>query len=189
MRFNFNIFVGFIFLMSGIVFSDTCVDCHKKKQPNIVIDWELSKHSQMDVGCSTCHGEDHQSDTDFANVNIPTPETCTECHETQVEQYSNGKHAIAWAAMKAMPTIHNQPNALIDGMKGCGGCHKIGLKSEEEIKKLKEEGSGFGLASCDACHTRHTFSVKEAQQPQACQTCHMGFDHPNGKCIPHLNMV
>ncbi|NOY05018.1 MAG: cytochrome C, partial [Chlorobi bacterium] len=44
--------------------------------------------------------------------------------------------------------------------------------------KLKEEGSGYGLASCDACHTRHTFSSKEAKQPQACQTCHMGFDHP-----------
>jgi hypothetical protein len=77
-----------------------------------------------------------------------------------------------------MPTIHHQPSALIDGMKGCGGCHKIGIKNEEEIKKLKEEGAGFGLASCDACHTRHTFSVKEAKQPQACQTCHMGFDHP-----------
>ena len=34
------------------------------------------------------------------------------------------------------------------------------------------------MASCDACYTRHTFSKKEAQQPQACQTCHMGFDHP-----------
>ena len=63
-------------------------------------------------------------------------------------------------------------------MKGCGGCHKIGLKDEGEISKLKAEGRGFGLASCDACHTRHTFSVQEARQPQACQTCHMGFDHP-----------
>ena len=34
------------------------------------------------------------------------------------------------------------------------------------------------MASCDACHTRHIFSVQEARQPQACQTCHMGFDHP-----------
>jgi hypothetical protein len=77
-----------------------------------------------------------------------------------------------------MPTIHWQPMALIEGMKGCGGCHKIGLKSEAEIKELKKQGSGYGLASCDACHTRHLFSVKEARQPQACQTCHMGFDHP-----------
>ena len=60
----------------------------------------------------------------------------------------------------------------------CGGCHKIGLKSEADIKELKKEGAGFGSASCDACHTRHIFSVQEARQPQACQTCHMGFDHP-----------
>jgi hypothetical protein len=63
-------------------------------------------------------------------------------------------------------------------MKGCGGCHKIGLKTEAEIAELKKGSGGFGLASCDACHTRHTFSVAEARQPQACQTCHMGFDHP-----------
>jgi cytochrome c553 len=59
-----------------------------------------------------------------------------------------------------------------------GSSHKIGVKTEEEIAVLKQEGGGFGVASCDACHTRHLFSVEEARQPQACQTCHMGFDHP-----------
>jgi hypothetical protein len=68
--------------------------------------------------------------------------------------------------------------AMMEGMKGCGGCHKLGLKSKAEIADLREQGSIFGNASCDVCHTRHTFSMKEAQQPQACQTCHMGFDHP-----------
>ena len=165
-------------VFANLLLADTCVDCHTKVQPNIVKDWQLSKHSQNDVTCATCHGEGHQTSTDFSKTLIPTPATCGECHDTQVSQFSKGKHALAWTVMKAMPTIHHQPTALIDGMKGCGGCHKIGLKNEEEVKKLKEEGSGFGLASCDACHTRHTFSVKEAKQPQACQTCHMGFDHP-----------
>ncbi len=168
----------FIFTFSTVLVADTCIDCHKKHQPNIVIDWEISKHSQNDVDCATCHGDAHSTEQDYAKAEIPTPETCAECHDTQVEQFSKGKHALAWAVMKAMPTIHHQPAALIDGMKGCGGCHKIGLKSEQDIKKLKEEGRGFGMASCDACHTRHTFSTKEAKQPQACQTCHMGFDHP-----------
>jgi len=62
-------------------------------------------------------------------------------------------------------------------MKGCGGCHKLGLKTEAEIERLRTDDTGFGVASCDACHTRHTFSVKEARDPQACRTCHMGFDH------------
>jgi cytochrome c553 len=66
----------------------------------------------------------------------------------------------------------------MEGMKGCGGCHKIGLKNEAEIEGMKKDDVGFGLASCDECHTRHIFSVEEARQPQACRTCHMGFDHP-----------
>jgi hypothetical protein len=89
-----------------------------------------------------------------------------------------GKHAVAWAAMEAMPTTHWLPMALREGMKGCGGCHKIGVKSEEEIRRLKSMGMGHGNASCDACHTRHLFSKEEARQPEACRTCHMGFDHP-----------
>ncbi|UCF78394.1 MAG: cytochrome C [Candidatus Eiseniibacteriota bacterium] len=161
-----------------VALADECENCHKKITPGIVSDWQLSKHGQGGITCAVCHGREHMSAQDVANVRIPTPETCAGCHETQVEQFKGGKHAFAWAAMNAMPTAHWQPMALMGGMKGCGGCHKIGLKSEEEIKKLKSDMGGFGLASCDACHTRHLFSVKEAKQPQACQTCHMGFDHP-----------
>jgi len=158
--------------------AQVCVECHKKITPNIVSDWQLSKHNQNKIGCSECHGDQHKSAQDVAKVKIPTPDTCASCHEARVKQFKNGKHALAWAAMKAMPTAHWQPMALMEGMKGCGGCHKIGLKTEAEIKELKKGGAGFGVASCDACHTRHTFSVQEAKQPQACQTCHMGFDHP-----------
>ena len=158
--------------------NSACVDCHTKQTPNIVSDWKLSKHSQIDVTCATCHGDQHQSAADVAKVKIPTPETCAQCHQTQVEQYRHGKHSKGWAAMMAMPTIHWQPMSLIEGQKGCGGCHKIGEKPVEEITKLRAQGNEFGSASCDSCHTRHTFSVAEAKSPQACQTCHMGFDHP-----------
>jgi hydroxylamine dehydrogenase len=165
-------------LFTSESFTQQCVNCHKNITPNIVKDWQISKHSSNGVECSTCHGSDHKSAADIAKVEIPTPETCETCHEEKVTQYKKGKHAFAWAAMKAMPTIHMQPMALIDGMKGCGSCHKIGLKTEEEIKQLRSEGQLFGTASCDACHTRHTFSVKEAREPEACETCHTGFDHP-----------
>ena len=160
------------------VSSVSCIECHRKLQPHIVKDWEISRHAEIEVGCADCHGNGHTSERDVEKVRLPTPDVCAECHQDQVEQFKKGKHALAWAAMKAMPTIHWQPMAMTDGMKGCGGCHKVGLKSESELKELKKTGAGFGVASCDACHTRHTFSKKEAQQPQACQTCHMGFDHP-----------
>jgi hypothetical protein len=170
-------FLGIIFLVSSGV-AQECIDCHSKVTPNIVTDWQLSQHGRNGIDCSICHGDEHESAQDVAKVKIPTPETCGLCHEMRVQQFKAGKHAVAWAAMIAMPTAHWQPMALMEGMKGCGGCHKIGLKMKGEIKSLKQDGAAFGLASCDACHTRHLFSVEEARQPQACQTCHMGFDHP-----------
>jgi hypothetical protein len=163
---------------AGTGAAESCVECHTGVTPGIVSDWRASAHSRSDVDCSECHGSAHQAATDAAKARIPTPQTCANCHEDRVAEFTRGKHAAAWTAMKAMPTTHWQPMALIDGMKGCGGCHKIGLKGEDEIRALKAESGGYGLASCDACHTRHTFSVAEAREPEACRTCHMGFDHP-----------
>jgi len=162
----------------GRAMTDDCITCHQKITPFVVQDWKLSRHSAEEIGCAECHGAEHTSAADVEKVKTVTASTCGECHDEQLAQFSRGKHSVAWAAMEAMPTTHALPMALSHGMKGCGGCHKLGLKSEEQIAALKAEGSVFGHASCDACHTRHTFSVKEASQPQACQTCHMGFDHP-----------
>ncbi|MDH3290418.1 MAG: multiheme c-type cytochrome [Gemmatimonadota bacterium] len=161
-----------------VLSESACVDCHTQLHPSIVSDWKVSKHGQNGVDCAVCHGVGHTTVEDVTEVRIPTPETCAMCHAERVQQFKAGKHALAWVAMKAMPTTHALPVAMTEGMKGCGGCHKIGIKTEEEIRAIRTAGSGFGVASCDACHTRHLFSVKEARQPQACQTCHMGFDHP-----------
>jgi hydroxylamine dehydrogenase len=155
-----------------------CVDCHQTTTPQIVSDWKLSRHFQNDVDCTTCHGADHKGNDDVARARLPTPDTCADCHAQQVAQFKKGKHAFAWASVKAMPTFHYQPVAIREGLKGCGGCHKLGLKSEAEQKELAKVSAGFGNASCDACHTRHLFSKAEALRPEACQTCHMGFDHP-----------
>lgn len=167
-----------VFILTSSAFADTCVECHTKITPGVVTDWEISRHFDEEVGCESCHGEGHNTMDDFALTEIPTAETCASCHEDQVGQYKKGKHSFAWAALKAMPTTHFKPMELIDGGKGCGGCHKIGIKSDDDIKQLKADGHIFGYSSCDACHTRHVFSLEEARQPQACQTCHMGFDHP-----------
>jgi hypothetical protein len=170
--------IGFFSVFSlSAAWAETCINCHKKLNPSIVSDWRLSKHSHRKIGCAACHGDRHKSSADVAQVQIPTPDTCAKCHAKRVEQFKKGKHALGWAAMNALPISHMIPTALADGNKGCGGCHKIGLKSGKEITELKGKGSMTGTASCDACHTRHTFSVAEARQPQACLTCHEGFDY------------
>ena len=155
-----------------------CLNCHRATNAQLVRDWETSAHSKNGVVCAHCHGLKHTTAEDAKEARLPTPDTCKECHEKQFTQYSKGKHALGWASMNAMPTTHMLPMALTEGQKGCGGCHKVGMKSAKEIADLKKHGSGFGNAACDSCHTRHAFSKEEARQPQACQTCHMGFDHP-----------
>jgi hypothetical protein len=53
-----------------------CVDCPAKVTPSIVSDWKLSKHSAIEVGCDTCHGDEHTSASDVANVKILTRSVC-----------------------------------------------------------------------------------------------------------------
>jgi hypothetical protein len=125
-----------------------------------------------------CHGVEHNSADDVEKAATVKPELCIMCHEAQGKQFAGGKHAKAWKAAKALPSAHWQPMAFIQGIQGCDSCHKIGFKEPQEIRRLRKEGAGFGIASCDVCHTRHSFSVEEARQPQTCQVCHRGFDQP-----------
>ena len=112
-HFSLLLFAVVLFL-SANAHAQQCVTCHKQTTPNIVADWQVSKHSKNGVGCNLCHGNDHTSAADVAKALIPTPATCAMCHTTQVEQYKSGKHAFAWAAMKAMPTAHWQPLAMME---------------------------------------------------------------------------
>jgi hydroxylamine dehydrogenase len=152
----------------------SCITCHQKITPGIVSQWEQGNMGKSGMDCSVCHGSGHQKMDDFALANIPTAEICGRCHDEKVKQFKEGKHALAWAAMKAMPMLMHQPTPMRgEGFKGCSGCHKLGEITPEEYKQYR-----YGAGTCDACHTRHKFSKEEAQNPYACQTCHMGFDHP-----------
>jgi hypothetical protein len=88
------------------------------------------------------------------------------------------KHSKGWVAMAAMPTNNIQPHPYISGLKGCGGCHRVGVKPEEEKKYSK-----YGM-NCNSCHTRHVFSKAEAQKPQACQTATWASTTRSGRCGP-----
>ncbi len=154
--------------------SRPCLKCHIEKHitGSAIRDWQLSKHFDMGVACANCHLPVKEAAPNILNAATScddkrvrrgvSPRNCLPCHEEQFTQFSTGKHSVAWGAMISMPTTAMQPHALIEGMKGCGGCHRIGL----------DEGK------CDSCHTRHRFTAAEARRPEACMTCHMGFDHP-----------
>ncbi len=155
-----------------------CIKCHSKVTPLLVKDWRSSEHSANDVDCAECHGTKHKGKKTVHLVQFPDEATCGDCHEDQFNQFAKGKHNFGWTSLNALPITHMEPDELIEGGKGCGGCHNMGIKSEAQKKELLDKGYRYRTNSCDECHTRHTFSKKEAQDPKACQTCHMGFDHP-----------
>ncbi len=151
-----------------------CIICHEDETPGIVEQWRQSKMYPIS-DCAICHGSEHVDDTDVTEALIPTPDTCNICHFNQVSQFRQGKHALAWAAMQAMPAWSHLPTGVqdVEGFKGCSGCHKIGEIPADQVADLD-----YGTASCDSCHTRHIFSKQEALEPEACLPCHQGFDHP-----------
>ncbi len=175
----FLFFLGLWGFLSGQVWAEEdCIKCHKRISPGQVKDWSISKHAENDVTCSVCHGDKHHSKDDVAKVRLPDEHVCAECHEEQFKQFSKGKHNFGWTALNALPVTHIEPDELMEGGKGCGGCHNMGIKSEAQKAELHKKGYRYQNNSCDECHTRHTFSKKEALDPKACQQCHMGYDHP-----------
>ena len=167
-----------VLLFSGYAVADKCVDCHSKISPGQVQDWKASQHSKEDVGCATCHGEEHSTAEDYKKAQLPDEKVCAECHEDQFNSFADGKHNFGWTSLNAIPATHSAPDELIEGGRGCGGCHNMGIKTEAQKKEQLDKGYRYQNNSCDECHTRHTFAKKEAQNPRACQQCHMGYDHP-----------
>ncbi len=170
-----------LLFMAGIASAKegkVCIGCHKAVTPLLVKDWRSSEHSNNEVTCDVCHGSEHKSKKTSHLARMPDENTCAECHEEQFNQFTKGKHNFGWTSLNALPVTHMEPDELMEGGKGCGGCHNMGVKSEAQKKELRDKGYTYRTNSCDECHTRHTFSKKEAQDPKACRTCHMGFDHP-----------
>ena len=145
-----------------------CVDCHQRITPGLVKDHLAGKMGKADVDCVACHGSRHTDAESFEKAQMPSVQTCGRCHLQQTKQFMAGKHSLGWAAMAGMPVTAMQPKAAIEGLKGCGGCHKVGVQGPKSPVQTKY-GNG-----CNSCHTGHKFSKAEAQHPQACNPCHQG---------------
>jgi hydroxylamine dehydrogenase len=172
------LFAMFCFTGLAIRAEEACITCHRDISPGQVADWESSKHSEEDVTCSVCHGEMHKGAQDAQLAQMPNEHVCAQCHEDQFNQFAKGKHNFGWTSLNALPITHVEPDELMEGGRGCGGCHNMGIKSEVQKKEQRDKGYRYQNNSCDECHTRHSFSKKEALDPRACQQCHMGYDHP-----------
>ena len=139
--------IAALFVLTGtaVAEEDACVECHKQLSPGQVQDWAVSKHAEVEVTCSTCHGEKHTSADDYALAEMPSEAVCGDCHEDQLNQFSRGKHNMGWISMNAMPVTHLEPDELMEGGRGCGGCHNMGIKTEAQKKEQLEKGYRYNF--------------------------------------------
>jgi len=179
---------------------EQCLSCHEGQTPNIIDEWEKSKHSKNGVGCYTCHqakksDKDAQKHYDDVYISpIVSPKDCSKCHSEYVEEFNNSLHEKGAEFVIAFEEKNKDPNYLAYKVQGeasshagCEQCHGSRVKVLENgkldpttwpntgIGRINPDGS---RGSCSACHTRHTFSIEESRRAEACYTCHVGPDHP-----------
>ncbi len=151
-----------------------CITCHEEKGIAVkqIDAWKESKHAVMGIGCYECH-EAKKGDFDAftctgSDILIgrhPTPKDCAKCHEQQVKEFANSKHAHQfWLLKNGDRAVFEFPMAT---RHGCEECHQVG--------NIWPDGS---VGECDVCHAKHSFSKAVARQPETCGECHVGPDHP-----------
>jgi hypothetical protein len=172
-----------------------CMTCHKETSPGIYNQWLASRHGENEIGCIDCHGA-KQDEPDAFNhegaliATLVTPRDCGACHEDEATEVENSHHASAGEILDSRDAYlahvaGGEPVAIT----GCESCHgtkviidpnspnKLSMKNwpNSGIGRLNPDGS---RGSCNACHTRHSFSKAQARQPESCAKCHLGPDHP-----------
>jgi len=124
--------VVFMLCWSVAAAEESCITCHRGVSPGQVQDWESSRHAKIGISCSACHGDAHSSSDDVNLVSLPDEQVCAACHEEQFGQFTSGKHNFGWTTLNALPVTHLEPDILIEGGRGCGGCHNMGIKTAEQ---------------------------------------------------------
>lgn len=173
--------------------SASCVDCHEADMPGMVKEWRWSKHYGADVGCYECHGA-AEGDPDAFEHNgyniavIVSPKDCSKCHENEATEFQASHHADAGAILGSLDNVLGEvvegPMAAVNGCKQCHGS-VVKVNDDGTLDPETWPNSGMGRinpdgskGSCAACHSRHSFDVALARQPENCGKCHLGPDHP-----------
>ncbi|MEF8824191.1 MAG: multiheme c-type cytochrome [Desulfohalobiaceae bacterium] len=149
-----------------------CLPCHRNVTPNVVAQWEQSKHSREvnNVSCSVCHGRGHRSADDVSQAKIPGANTCRTCHEEQGADFAEGKHALAREAVQYGQPLHWPSMTATRNRTECMRCHEIGLAPD--LESPANNTSTSSEAACGSCHSSHAFSPREAASPRTCLPCH-----------------
>lgn len=186
--------------------STECINCHRKTDPVIYQQWGDSKHYRGNVGCYECHaaekGEpDAMEHYGLTISTLVTPKDCARCHSKETAEFSSSHHSKGG---RILGSLDNHLAEVVEGdrrfispafpggvsaaaVSGCWQCHgsEVKVLAGGKLDPATWPNSGIGRinpdgseGSCNACHTRHSFSAAQARHPNTCGKCHLGPDHP-----------
>ncbi len=183
--------------------TQSCVDCHRKTSPALVMEWERSLHSQNDVGCAECHGGNEGEPDAWLHEGtwvsaLVTPKDCGQCHDREVEEFSRSHHAKAGEILASLDNVlaekvAGMPGNNADAVNGCLQCHgsiirfardekgeivRSGKSQKPVIDSDTWPNSGMGRLNPDgskgSCHACHSRHSFEAKLSRSPENC--------GKC-------
>src|SRR5512136_1830395 len=90
--------------------SKSCVNCHRKQSPALVMEWERSRHAQMEVSCLDCHGANEGEPDAWKHKGhwvsaLVTPKDCAQCHEAEVKQFAQSHHAKGGEILASLDNV------------------------------------------------------------------------------------
>ena len=165
--------------------NEGCVDCHRKDNPALVMEWEASEHAVYGVGCVDCHGAAEEDVDGWMHEGarvavLVTPKDCAACHVRQFEEFSRSHHAKAGQIIMSLDNVlalkaAGTPDNPADAVNGCWQCHGTILQFERDeagdiVRTGKEDrpvldhttwpNSGMGRFNPDgstgSCHACHS---------------------------------
>ncbi|PLX88282.1 MAG: hypothetical protein C0619_13110 [Desulfuromonas sp.] len=181
---KFACFLPGLLLVPTILFADACFDCHVQETPGAVTQWQQSGHATANVGCRSCHGDDHDK---ILQGNAPVVAAiCARCHQQAFAEHSESKHGTAlhtgWGCTRNLPGRDQGE---------CRFCHEEGstlpltdvmcsrfLKQSSEMGQLGCNRCHMVENACGSCHGNHLTDLAIVRDPAVCAKCHMGPDHP-----------
>jgi hydroxylamine dehydrogenase len=177
-------FLFLALLWPALAAADACVDCHRQRTPAAVLQWQSSAHAGAGVGCTACHGEDHERM--LAGEAVVDAKVCGRCHQQAFAEHVKSRHGMGlhsgWGCTR---NLRDRDPAE------CRFCHQQGTElpvTKTQCARFLSQSSEMGelgcnrchqvQSNCATCHSNHLTDLKIARDPAICAKCHMGPDHP-----------
>lgn len=115
---------------------------------NDVYDWAQTAHAKAGINCTACHSapQDREALSQKNWLEIPSHNSCQECHSYETKTFLQGKHGMRLAEDLSPMTPAKA---------------KIPMKHEASHKEL----------NCASCHNAHSFDTQVASV-DSCMQCH-----------------